>query len=684
MRRPSSVAPDRTGTHHQPIMIDDDDDDYMNTNMYNMITIDDKEGNPYDTITIEDDNIDDDDVEFISERTPVTDNDARWGAPQSSSPASTPKRRPKRPFVVYEPRTKPIVNTAFLEAHWVSDKHCVVPGLTVELRIDPSAPFKCGDFLRIESIFEDLDTKNVYLRGILFRRARTLEGMLPKKLNEVYQVLQHNLGDSRPIHTQSLHDVPVNLATGIRGLRHTNALFPQNSFRTFEDMTGRNPAFVQANAGLTCRWKRVFQYTNATDLVTGYPHVQSLERLTDAECDEGLAIPDFMLRRAVPEVDSDLSVVDLTAEEAASKDAKGLADILGQMGKMRILDLRADSAFTFADFFCGAGGVSVGAKMSGFKILYAVDHDKDACSTYRLNFPGTQVFEESIHDNLTCRKQNNAHVRCCHMSTVCKTVSTAYTVRGKNHDANEATLFCISDILRKATPMVATLEQTFGALNKGKKQIFNDFVWQFTSMNYSVKWAVHTLSEYGVPQARKRLIMLGACPGHPLPDFPLPTHSPSPANPVVGLRPSVTIADALQPIRHNTPNHNPGNLDPKDFLPYSPHQLVRGCITTSGGLNNWHYSGKRHYTEREFACFQTFPLDHVFIGNRTSVVQQVGNAVPPAFSSKLYASIRKCFEEVDEEDRERVAPIDLTHDDDDVDVDIEQMMKDERVVMDLT
>ncbi|CAD0052144.1 unnamed protein product [Aureobasidium pullulans] len=605
-------------------MIDDDDDDYMNTNMYNMITIDDKEGNPYDTITIEDDNIDDDDVEFISERTPVTDNDARWGAPQSSSPASTPKRRPKRPFVVYEPRTKPIVNTAFLEAHWVSDKHCVVPGLTVELRIDPSAPFKCGDFLRIESIFEDLDTKN---------------------LNEVYQVLQHNLGDSRPIHTQSLHDVPVNLATGIRGLRHTNALFPQNSFRTFEDMTGRNPAFVQANAGLTCRWKRVFQYTNATDLMTGYPHVQSLERLTDAECDEGLAIPDFMLRRAVPEVDSDLSVVDLTAEEAASKDAKGLADILGQMGKMRISDLRADSAFTFADFFCGAGGVSVGAKMSGFKILYAVDHDKDACSTYRLNFPGTQVFEESIHDNLTCRKQNNAHVRCCHMSTVCKTVSTAYT----------------------ATPMVATLEQTFGALNKGKKQIFNDFVWQFTSMNYSVKWAVHTLSEYGVPQARKRLIMLGACPGHPLPDFPLPTHSPSPANPVVGLRPSVTIADALQPIRHNTPNHNPGNLDPKDFLPYSPRQLVRGCITTSGGLNNWHYSGKRHYTERE-----------------TSVVQQVGNAVPPAFSSKLYASIRKCFEEVDEEDRERVAPIDLTHDDDDVDVDIEQMMKDERVVMDLT
>ncbi|KEQ59674.1 S-adenosyl-L-methionine-dependent methyltransferase, partial [Aureobasidium melanogenum CBS 110374] len=308
--------------------------------------------------------------------------------------------------------------------------------------------------------------------------------------------------------------------------------------------------------------------------------------------------------------------------------------------------------YTFADFYCGAGGVSAGAKQAGFKIVYGVDHDRDACSTYRLNFPGTTVFEESINYNLTVRVQENAHVRCVHMSTVCKTISTAYTVRGKNHDANEATLFTISDILRKTTPMVATLEQTFGALNPGKIQLFNSFVLQFTSMNYSVRWAVHTLSEYGVPQARKRLIMIASCPGHPLPDFPMPTHAASPLEPVPGLRPSVTIAEALQPIRPNTPNHNPAALPAKDLAPYSPHQLVRGCITTSGGQNNWHPSGKRHFTEREYACLQTFPLDHVFVGTRSSVIQQVGNAVPPAFSQKLFESIRKTFEEVDKQDRE--------------------------------
>ncbi|CAD0084876.1 unnamed protein product [Aureobasidium vineae] len=654
MRRPSATTPSQIGTSRQPIMIDDDID-YLSTNLYDAITIED----------------DDDDVRFISVQGPFVDDEVRWGAPGPPRPHRTTRRQTK-PFVIYEPRTKPVTNASFLQGHWITDTFCLVSGLVVELRQDPGAPFKCGDFLKIESIYEDLDTHAVYLRGFLYRRAKTLDGMLPKKLNEVYQVLQQNLEDPRAIHIQSLHDVPVSLVVRTRCLKHTNAPFPENSFRTREDMHEQTDEFRRDNAQLTCRWKRLFQYTCSTDLKTGYPQQQSLQRLTDVECDEGFRVLDVVLRKAVPKIESDLTAVDLTAEEAADQDAQQLSSMLRNT---HISDTSTDSAYTFGDFFCGAGGVSVGAREAGFNIVYGVDHDRDACATYRKNFPGTTVFEEDVNHNLTVR-QENAHVRCVHMSTVCKTISTAYTVRGKNHDANEATLFTISDILRKATPMVATLEQTFGALNQGKKQLFNAFVWQFTSMNYSVKWAVHTLSEYGVPQARRRLIMIAACPGHPLPEFPMPTHAPSPESPVPGLRPSVTIAEALRPIRRNTPNHNPGALPSKDLAPYSPDQLVRGCITTSGGQNNWHPSGKRHFTEREYACFQTFPLDHVFVGTRSSVVQQIGNAVPPAFSQKLFESIHKTFEEVDKQDRESAEPI-LVDDDED--------MTDElRVVVDLT
>ncbi|CAD0111115.1 unnamed protein product [Aureobasidium uvarum] len=603
----------------------DDDIDYLSTNLYDAIIIDD----------------DDDDVEFISVQGPFVDDEVRWGAPGPPRSHIRTTRRQTKPFVAYEPRTRPVTNPSSLQGHWITDTFCLVSGLVVELRQDSSAPFKCGDFLSIESVYEDLDTHAVYLRGLLYRRAKTLDGMLPKKLNEVYQVLQQNLEDPRPISIQSLHDVPVSLAVRTRCLKHTNAPFPENSFRTHEDMHGQTDEFRRDNAQLTCRWKRLFQYTCSTDLKTGYPKQQSLQRLTDVECDEGFGVSDVVLRKAVPKIEADLAVIDLTAEEAVDQDAQQLANMLS---KTHIYDTSTDSAYTFGDFFCGAGGVSVGAREAGFKIVYGVDHDRDACATYRLNFPGTTVFEEDVNHNLTVRKEN-AHVRCVHMSTVCKTISTAYTVRGRNHDANEATLFTISDILRKATPMVATLEQTFGALNQGKMQLFNAFVWQFTSMNYSVKWAVHTLSEYGVPQARKRLIMIAACPGHPLPDFPMPTHAPSTENPV------------------------------PDLAPYSPDQLVRGCITTSGGQNNWHPSGTRHFTEREYACLQTFPLNHVFLGTRSSVVQQVGNAVPPAFSQKLFESIRKTFEEIDTQDRQRAEPI-LVDDDED-------MMDEPRIVVDL-
>ncbi|KAI4843527.1 S-adenosyl-L-methionine-dependent methyltransferase [Aureobasidium sp. EXF-8845] len=665
MRRPSAV-PSHLGTPHEPIMIDDEDDiEWSSTNLYDVITIDEDDDDDVESV----DNTTGD-VEFISERGPVVDDEYRWGSPRPPRPQK-PRKNKQKPFVVYEPRVKPVTNASFIQGHFITDNFWLVPGDVVELRKDPSAPFKCGDFLKIESIYEH--AQSVYLRGLLYRRARTLEGMLPRKLNEVYQVLQHNLEDTRSVYVQSLHDVSANLVVRTRCLKHTNAPFPDNGFRTFEDMHGQSSEFVQDHAQLTCRWKRIFQYASAMDLMTGYQQMQSVQRLTDAECDKGLRVPDILLRRAVPKMESDLSVIDLTAEEAADQTSQQLSSMLN---KTHISAPSANTALTFGDYYCGAGGVSVGAREAGFKVVYGVDHNPDACGTYRRNFPNTEVFEEDMSRFLTARLQGNAHVRCVHMSTVCKTLSCAYTVRGKNHDANEATLFTISDILRKATPMVATLEQTSGALNPGKKQLFNSFVLQFTALNYSVKWVSHTFSEFGVPQARKRLIMIAACPGHPLPEFPEPTHAKTPGIPVPGLRPSVTIADALSPIRRGTPNHNPATLTAGNFAPYCPDQLLRGCITTSGGQNNWHPSGKRHLTEREFACLQTFPLDHVFVGTRSSIVQQVGNAVPPAFSQKLFASIRKTFEEVDKMDRENAGVIQLDDD--------EEMMDDDKIVVDLT
>jgi DNA (cytosine-5)-methyltransferase 1 len=523
---------------------------------------------------------------------------------------------------VFEPRVKPISKVEFLEGHWTKDMQCLTPGVVVELRVDPMAPFNYGDFLLIKSIFQDVETQKCFLKGILYRRSCTLSGMLPRKTNEVYQVLQHNLADPRDMVVQSLHDVPVEWVTKIRQLRHTNALGLKNSFRTFEDLSGRaNPnEYARENLQLTCRWKRIFTYANATDLTTGYTAETSIERFTTDECDEGFGIDDALLRRAVP----------YPSPQAMTTPR---------------------SKFTFADYFCGAGGMAIGARNAGFEVLYGVDHNADACATMRLNFPQTEISQQDVFDALTREMRLHEHVRCVHMSTVCKTLSPAYTVPGKNHDANEATLFCISDIIRKTTPMIATLEQTFGALHDNKKQLFASFVQQYTDLDYSVKWAKLALAEFGVPQSRERLIMIGSCPGHPLPDFPVPTHSPKPGVFVEGLEPTVTIADAFSAIPEGAPNHDPGAQRKREHMyPTYSFNSTAKCLTTSGGIGNHYPDGTRLMTGREYASLQTFPMDYAFVGNRTSVTQQVGNAVPPVFARKLWASIRSKLEEVDELD----------------------------------
>lgn len=67
-------------------------------------------------------------------------------------------------------------------------------------------------------------------------------------------------------------------------------------------------------------------------------------------------------------------------------------------------------------------------------------------------------------------------------------------------------------------------------------------------------------------------------------------------------------------------------------------------MTTSGG-QNYHPSGKRDLTLREYACLQGFPLDHVFSGKH--VKKQIGNAVPPCIAKVLFESIRKDLERAD-------------------------------------
>lgn len=115
----------------------------------------------------------------------------------------------------------------------------------------------------------------------------------------------------------------------------------------------------------------------------------------------------------------------------------------------------------------------------------------------------------------------------------------------------------------------------------------------------------------------------------------------------------MSVADALQPLERlgrrafEDPYHQPDKLRSKNEAPYDPEtSLLKGCVTTGGG-ENYHYSGSRAYTPREASLFQSFPYGYMFTGSKTEAMKQIGNAFPPVMAEALYRSAAKTLEAYD-------------------------------------
>lgn len=129
--------------------------------------------------------------------------------------------------------------------------------------------------------------------------------------------------------------------------------------------------------------------------------------------------------------------------------------------------------------------------------------------------------------------------------------------------------------------------------------------------------------------------------------MPLPTHSIPGAGPPDSLLPHVSVNATLQSIHRGAADHDIESVRwaPDRYMPpWDGSKILPRAMTTSGG-QNYHPSGVRDLTLREYACLQGFPTGHVFKGNY--VKKQIGNAVPPVVAKVLFGSIRGDLEKVD-------------------------------------
>lgn len=357
------------------------------------------------------------------------------------------------------------------------------PGQSVELHDD--------SFLRIETVLEDT-AKNVFLRGRRLVRAYLHPGTyIPPWRNEVIWTVDDD----------DVTDLPLAIVKRFVPVVFTNWYQPDRT----------------ATAILSCRVKETKCSVSTTAAV---------QYLCPEDADEGYRFDPAAMREdwrgpTRPFGDADgpvCPVINLDVDV----DVNDPVD-LTEDGPCQETSRDNTRKYTFGDGFCGAGGVSSGASQAGLSIKWAFDHSVHATTTYQLNHT-TAVCEQSDVFSFLTNDAAFLRVDVSHGSPPCQTFSPAHTVECASDDANSACIFSCADLIRKAKPRVHTMEETSGLFER-HQEVFFRVILDFLELGYSVRWGIVNCMDYGVPQSRRRLIIIASgCvfPVVPSPLSPLP------------------------------------------------------------------------------------------------------------------------------------------------------------------
>ncbi|MFA6132851.1 MAG: DNA cytosine methyltransferase [Phycisphaerae bacterium] len=169
------------------------------------------------------------------------------------------------------------------------------------------------------------------------------------------------------------------------------------------------------------------------------------------------------------------------------------------------------SAPTVVEFFCGAGGLSLGLIRAGFKIAAAYDLDSDAVSTYHHNI-GPHCFAADVsglttEDVLEAAKAAPGEVSLVAGGPPCQGFSVQR--RDGRSDARNSLSLDFSRLIRGIRPAFFLFENVPGIRNRHGQEVLQAFVQEMTEAKYVCHTAVLNAVNYGVPQFRKRVFVVG-------------------------------------------------------------------------------------------------------------------------------------------------------------------------------
>lgn len=335
--------------------------------------------------------------------------------------------------------------------------------------------------------------------------------------------------------------------------------------------------------------------------------------------------------------------------------------------------------FKLGELFCGPGGIAYGAKSAfhdKYKITHAwaTDYDQDTCNTYVKNICNGDSSTVICNDIRTLNfneLKNISDIDALAFGFPCNDYSTVGEKKGIKGEFGALYEYGIK-VLKEFKPKWFLAENVEGLTSADDKEAFQIILQEMHEAGYSVYPHLYSFNEYGVPQTRKRVIIIGIRkdidvvfnPPSPIPFSDINTsvknalENPPISNMAKNNERTKHAKHVIERLTYIKPGENaftaeiPAHLQLqvkgakisqiyKRLHPDKPSYTVTG--SGGGGTHIYHWSEPRALTNRERARLQSFPDHFEFCGSKESVRKQIGMAVPSKGVQVIIESLFKCF-----------------------------------------